>query len=259
MTDFHRYMLASAAALPALIGWSERSRAAEPAMTISQEDQEASDEENEGEIMFEEPAREGPPPLPAGLVDAGKMGKIGQPSERQEELNDIKKDFSESGPGEAPFDDPLSALAAQNPIYDDADWHYDGDGFPADSPIEYGSTHIGFYLTWAAERDLVSDFFREETGADLDKVAARQESPIHLIELWDGSLLDDMMNEEGSAFSRDHYSLDQYVYIDDFVTTFEKRGMGIYRVAPTWENYDVITPVLDKRLEEWRAEKGKAE
>ncbi|MEM9494780.1 MAG: hypothetical protein AAGA09_02160 [Pseudomonadota bacterium] len=137
--------------------------------------------------------------------------------------------------------------------YDDADWHYGGD-FPDDVPIENASVHIGFYLSWAARRELLSAFTKEEAGADLHKVLKRENSPIHLIDLWDGKFLDDMLSDEGNRFSKTYYGSPDATYLRDFTETFEKAGMEIYRIDPSWENYDKIEPVLDRRYQEWRSQ-----
>lgn len=142
--------------------------------------------------------------------------------------------------------------------YDDAEWHYGGD-FPGDVPNSYGFTHIGFYLTWAAERGLISDFIREETGEVVETVLARRESPIHLLEVWDGKLVEDMLDDDGNAFSQEYYRMEPTpgVYIVDYVRAFGENA--VYQVAPTWENYDTIKPLIEKRFDEWRAKKDKAE
>lgn len=138
--------------------------------------------------------------------------------------------------------------------YDDAEWHYAGD-FPEDVPITNGFSHIGFYLTWAAERELVSDFFREESAAALQQVGSREKSPIYLLEIWDGKLTDDMLSEEGNAYSQAYYQLDDLAqgYFVDYNSVFPDSGAGPYHVKPSWDNYDRIKPVLDRRFEEWRA------
>ena len=50
--------------------------------------------------------------------------------------------------------------------YDDASWHYGGD-FPDDLPEENGATHIGMFLNWCIDNDLISEFQIEESGEDV--------------------------------------------------------------------------------------------
>ena len=142
-------------------------------------------------------------------------------------------------------------LHRQSSKYDDAEWHYETDDFPADAPLDNGYVHIGFYLTWAAERDLLSEFFREETRVALAAVLNRIQSPILLIQIWDGKLVDDMLNDEGNAFSQAQYE----AILSDYIRWQEGEGLEPYGVAPTWENYDSLKPVLDRRLKEWRSKR----
>ena len=46
--------------------------------------------------------------------------------------------------------------------YDKADWHYGGD-FPSDLKPEDGATHIGMFLAWIIENDLISEFHLKES------------------------------------------------------------------------------------------------
>jgi hypothetical protein len=40
--------------------------------------------------------------------------------------------------------------------YDDASWHYGGD-YPKNLPNENTAFHIGMFITWYIENDLMSD------------------------------------------------------------------------------------------------------
>jgi hypothetical protein len=51
--------------------------------------------------------------------------------------------------------------------HDDASWHYGGDGFPEDLPLEAGGTHIGMFLGWAIMNHLESEMLRDNAQEDL--------------------------------------------------------------------------------------------
>jgi hypothetical protein len=155
---------------------------------------------------------------------------------------------------DAPRHAPAGDGGDQSVKYDDAAWHYGAENFPMDQPESHGFVHIGFYFTWAAERGLVSDFVREETPQAITEVAARRQSPIFLLESWDGKLFDDMLSEEGNAFTSDYYGGKTSAYLTDYAAAFPGDGDG-YRVEPSWKNYEMLKPILDRRFEEWQAKR----
>lgn len=53
--------------------------------------------------------------------------------------------------------------------YDDASWHYGGD-----FPDENGATHIGMFITWCINNNLISDFQIEESLEDIEKVKQKE-------------------------------------------------------------------------------------
>jgi hypothetical protein len=131
--------------------------------------------------------------------------------------------------------------------YDDASWHYGGN-FPAGLPPEHGATHIGMFLGWAIQRDLVGELHRGEpdTAIDLDRVRHRQFHPRDFLLNWcDEKLTDDDLNDQGNAFAAAYY---QDHYLDDWAELFPDN----YRVDDSWETFDRIAAVLDRRFAAWR-------
>ena len=141
--------------------------------------------------------------------------------------------------------------------YDDAEWHEAGIGFPDESPPEYGGVHIGFYLAWAVERNLASKGFLESARLDILAVERRIASPIRLLEIWDGKLVSDMLNDEGNRFSQFYYGGNEPPYLVDYTEWLEQTGQQLYAVAPTWENYDSLKPALEESWAAWRADQSR--
>lgn len=56
---------------------------------------------------------------------------------------------------------------------DRMDWHYGGD-YPKGLPTENGGTHIGFYLAWIINNDLVGEFHLEESDNEVAQVKDRK-------------------------------------------------------------------------------------
>lgn len=137
--------------------------------------------------------------------------------------------------------------------YDKAKWHYGADDFPEELDEVYGFTHTGFYLVWLAENDLISEFVQQEFVAELKATLTREKSPIHLYEVMDGCLIGDMLNEEGNEFSISYF---EKTYFGDYSGTFLEAD-GAYSIAPSWENYERVVPIISKRYQKWLLSKEK--
>ncbi len=144
--------------------------------------------------------------------------------------------------------------------YDKMDWHYGGD-FPENIPNENGGTHIGMFLAWIIERNLIGAFHTEDEFSlkCIKKVQTKEiTGRKFLIDMCDEKFWDEDLNEEGNLFATDYYAeeseafIKQYnCYLDDYVEVFQDYET-IYHVEDTWGNYDKLKPVLDKRFEEWK-------
>jgi hypothetical protein len=132
--------------------------------------------------------------------------------------------------------------------YDDASWHYGGD-YPKDLPSEAAATHIGMFLAWAIERDLVGDVHREDSTESLERVRARQMTGREfLLKECDEKLTDEDLNDLGNEFALSYY---EQKYLTDYCDTLVE-GDTAYHVPDTWENFDRLAPVLDQRLADWK-------
>ncbi|MDO5105546.1 hypothetical protein [Capnocytophaga sp.] len=143
--------------------------------------------------------------------------------------------------------------------YDDASWHYGGD-FPADLPNENGATHIGMFLAWCIENDLISDWLQEEAEEEIQQVKEGKLSGVDfLISVCDEKLLDDDLSEIGNAFAQDYYENDTDFgekfgsYMGDYINTLDREEMeSLYEVENTPENYQLLKKVINKRFQDWK-------
>lgn len=140
--------------------------------------------------------------------------------------------------------------------YDDASWHYGGD-FPKGLPNENGATHIGMFLSWIIERDLVSDELRAEAAAELARVKRRKMTGAKfLMTVCDEKLSSADLSPEGNRFAKAYFMKE---YLEDYADLFEPEHASLYDLADTWKNYDRLRPVLEKRYAAWlEAPKKKA-
>jgi len=140
-------------------------------------------------------------------------------------------------------------------VYDKAKWHFNGD-FPADLEIVQAYVHTGFYLTWLAQNHLLSAEFESENPAEIASARDRSSGPIALYDRTDGFLGDDMLSDEGNAFSGAYFEFATGRYLLDYGDCLCEGMADLYRVQPSWENYDRIAGVIDQRFADWKAAKA---
>jgi len=144
--------------------------------------------------------------------------------------------------------------------YDDASWHYGGD-FPKELVNENAATHIGMFITWCADHDLLSEFQLEDAGEAIGMVKNRTITGAEfLMDYCDEKFTDEDLDETGNAFTGAYYHEDTAFattyapYLEDYCLAFENRNLpSIYHLENTWENYNVLKPILNKRFAEWKA------
>ncbi len=137
--------------------------------------------------------------------------------------------------------------------YDKAEWHYGGD-FPDDLPIENGGTHIGMFISWIFNTDLYSEEIIEEyeLSDEVDNLKNRNVTGREfLFDFLDEVFFDEFLSDEGIEFTEYYYEGD---YIEDYENTLAQNLPSTYHVEDTWENYDKIAQVIDKRFSKWKNE-----
>jgi len=137
--------------------------------------------------------------------------------------------------------------------YDRIDWHSSGNDFPKNLSNEHGGTHIGMFMTWIIQNNLIGEFHLQDSQLSLEKVKNREMTGLEfLIKECDSKFWDEDLNDEGNKFAKYYYADQQYGdYIIDYEKTFSKYD-NLYQVEDTWSNYDKIKSVIDKRFREWK-------
>lgn len=138
---------------------------------------------------------------------------------------------------------------------DRVDWHLNED-FPNELPEENAGTHIGMYLNWIIDNGLIGEMFVSESFEAVENVKAKRMSGRDfLFEECDGKFWNDCLNPVGEEFTKAYYLSDKY--LNDYSFTFDDSGDSIFSVENSWENYQKIKSVIDKRFEKWKAKKQK--
>jgi hypothetical protein len=144
--------------------------------------------------------------------------------------------------------------------YDDASWHYGGN-FAEDLPPEAGATHIAMFLAWAAGSNLLGDLHTDEDPELLVGLLARSMTPgCWFITACDEKFTEEDLNAEGNAFAAAYYveaeapGALEPKYLADYCNAFPEFG-DVYRVPDSWESFERLKPLLDKRYADWKSPK----
>ena len=146
--------------------------------------------------------------------------------------------------------------------YDDAEYCFLN--FETDLDNNAASTHIGMFLGWCVLRGLGRD-------APSDEHWTREVARLKRREITGGELLthqcdckltDGDLSDEGNAFAQAYYEA-QFVKDYEAVLRDQMPGTGhdtddFCSVPDTWQNFDRLAPVLDRRFAEWKAKTRRA-
>jgi hypothetical protein len=138
--------------------------------------------------------------------------------------------------------------------YDDASWHYGGD-FPAGMPAEAGATHIGMFVAWCMLNGLAGQLHTDEFPDDLEALKSRSITPGQfVVDACDEKFTDEELTDEGNSFALAYFgdSGGMGKYISDYEEMLSKGEPTLYHISDTWENYDKLAPVIERRYSEWK-------
>lgn len=137
--------------------------------------------------------------------------------------------------------------------YDKIEWHT-ADNFPKELPYKNGGTHIGMFLSWVINNNLIGEFHLENSKEAIEMVKTKKITGADfLVKECDSKFWPEDLNEEGNAFARFYYANeDNYgQYIDDYAEVFDAYKT-LFHVEDSWENYAKIEPVITKKYNEWK-------
>ena len=136
-------------------------------------------------------------------------------------------------------------------IYDKAKYHYEGD-FPEGLPQSQAYVHIGMFLGWLSNEDLMNDEITADFSLEIDQFKRRQITcPVMLRQLG-GVLASDMLTEMGNSFAQDYYESGSY--FEDYIDVLSSQLESIYQVEDTWENFERISEAIGERYVRWKNE-----
>jgi hypothetical protein len=139
--------------------------------------------------------------------------------------------------------------------YDDASWH-SGGKFPKDLPPEAGATHTGMFVAWALLSGLAGELHIEDFPENIPILRDRTVTPgTFFLRCCDGKFTDEDLNDEGNAFTASYFDFTTGKYLSDYEDTLGRGLPELYYVADTWDNFDLLKPIIDQRYVGWKATK----
>lgn len=116
-----------------------------------------------------------------------------------------------------------------------------------------GYVHTGLFLGWLIDKNLASEEFSEEIAQVYSLFRQRKITGPHIFEEYpDGTLKLEDLNEDGNKFTLRYYTVRNGEFFRDYTETLAKDLSSVYHVEDSWENYDKLKVVLDKRYESYR-------
>jgi hypothetical protein len=134
---------------------------------------------------------------------------------------------------------------------DRADWHYGGD-YPKELPTENAGTHIGMFINWIIDNDLIGTVHLQDSKQGIEDVKTKKiNGRDFLFEYCDEKFWADDLSEEGLEFTKNYYQNPNDLeepygqYIDDYEKILGTDFESLYEVPNTWENYAVMAEKID--------------
>lgn len=134
--------------------------------------------------------------------------------------------------------------------YDRMDWHYGADDFPKELDSRSGGTHIGMYLAWVIQNDLIGDFHIQESLDSISKVKANEMTGTEfLIKECDEKFWEEDLNEIGQEFTKYYY--ESNIYYGDYEAAIGGNFPTLYHIPETWANFKKVSSVVSKKYAKW--------
>lgn len=142
-------------------------------------------------------------------------------------------------------------LANTVDVYDKAKWHFGGE-FPEDLDNFQGYVHTGMFIGWLIDNDLMSDEFNTDHEEEIFLFRQRRLTGSQIFEsCFDGVLMLEDLSESGNRFALHYFDFKSGQYLNDYDATLSNSLPSMYHVADTWDNYEDLKTILDKRFTDW--------
>lgn len=137
--------------------------------------------------------------------------------------------------------------------FDDASWHYESASYPENLSPKAAATHIGMFVAWMVLKDKISNAMKSDFPEELQFLRNRSITPGDFAWRYlDGKFSDSDCRDEGRAFAEEYYkSTTGSSYIEDYEEFGKKSHASEYFVPDSWETYDAVGDIINKRYGDW--------
>lgn len=136
-------------------------------------------------------------------------------------------------------------------IFDKAKWHFGGD-FPIELNPYQAYIHTGFYIGWLVRNNLISDEFKAESKEYIQKFLDKKITSVKLYEeQLDGVFSSNDVNDLGFRFTKSYFDFEKGQYLKDYEEILATNLPTLFNVQDTWENFEKICNVIDKRYQDF--------
>lgn len=139
--------------------------------------------------------------------------------------------------------------------FDDVGWHSSEGLRPGESGDNTFCVHIGIFAIWCAINGFAGGELKRKVETIRKIHLNRTGSPgMWCLDKMDGQLTNEDLNDEGNAFACWYYDGSGGMYVRDYIDVFgDDRPEFSYDVPDNWKSYDIIAPIITRRLHEWRS------
>lgn len=136
--------------------------------------------------------------------------------------------------------------------YLDTSWFHEMEG--KSYPLEKVRILLAFYLAWALKNGLGGDLHTIDNKLSYDKLSHGSITPLKYYQSCDDKITDEDFNKEGNSFSKEYL---KELYFEDYVYALrnEVSEEELFEVDDTWENYNKLAKVIDRRFANWKSGK----
>jgi hypothetical protein len=96
---------------------------------------------------------------------------------------------------------------------------------------------------------------RDDFEEELASLTVRSNPPCQFYRTIDGKLTDGDLSDEGNAFTKVYFDFEVGQYPKDYEEALCRDLPTIYHVPDSWESYEKLKPILDRRFAAWRADR----
>lgn len=137
--------------------------------------------------------------------------------------------------------------------YDDIKWHLNAE-YPKELESNRALTHIGMFMGWVIDKGFEGALLQKHFSKELQEFRDRKITGAKFLELCsDNKLVSEDLNAEANKFAEEYYASDKY--IDDYVDLSDDNNETIFHEPDSWEKYEEVKKVINKRYEEWKQSK----